>query len=121
MSARLERLKAALRAALEAQLVSLDDALDEVTIVLKAADYAQGMRLLRDHPELRFETLIDLCGVDYSGYGGDGSWAGGPFPDNGLPVADTCYALLFLRRANPAEGLTPTLKRLFGEKDKTDP
>ena len=30
------------------------------------------MRALRDHPELRFETLIDLCGVDYSAYG-DGS------------------------------------------------
>ena len=30
------------------------------------------MRLLRDRPELRFESLIDLCGVDYSTYGGDG-------------------------------------------------
>ena len=28
------------------------------------------MRLLRDRPELRFESLIDLCGVDYSTYGG---------------------------------------------------
>ena len=27
------------------------------------------MRSLRDRPELRFATLIDLCGVDYSAYG----------------------------------------------------
>ena len=26
---------------------------------------------LRDRPELRFETLLDLCGVDYSAYGGE--------------------------------------------------
>ena len=33
------------------------------------------MRTLRDHPELRFEQLIDLCGVDYSTYG-DGARRG---------------------------------------------
>jgi len=27
------------------------------------------MRSLRDLPEFRFETLIDICGVDYSAYG----------------------------------------------------
>jgi NADH-quinone oxidoreductase subunit C len=27
------------------------------------------MRSLRDLPEFRFETLIDVCGVDYSAYG----------------------------------------------------
>ena len=27
------------------------------------------LRTLRDRPELRFEMLIDLCGVDYSTYG----------------------------------------------------
>ena len=26
-------------------------------------------RALRDHPDLRFEELLDLCGVDYSAYG----------------------------------------------------
>ena len=30
------------------------------------------MRVLRDRPELRFESMIDLCGVDYSTYGGGG-------------------------------------------------
>jgi len=29
-----------------------------------------ALRVLRDRPELRFEILVDLCGVDYSTYGG---------------------------------------------------
>ena len=33
---------------------------------------------LRDHPELRFEEPIDLCGLDYSAYG-DGAWEGPRF------------------------------------------
>jgi NADH-quinone oxidoreductase subunit C len=37
-----------------------------------------AMRVLRDHPDLRFEELIDLCGVDYSLYG-DGVWDGFKF------------------------------------------
>jgi len=35
-------------------------------------------RTLRDHPELHFEQLTDLCGVDYSTYG-DGRWQGSRF------------------------------------------
>jgi NADH-quinone oxidoreductase subunit C len=46
------------------------EAFGEVTLVLKAADLSEGMGALRDNPELRFEQLIDLCGVDYSTYGG---------------------------------------------------
>jgi NADH-quinone oxidoreductase subunit C len=36
------------------------------------------MRVLRDHSDLQFEELIDLCGVDYSTYG-DGAWDGPRF------------------------------------------
>ncbi len=36
------------------------------------------MRELRDRPELRFEMLIDVCGVDYSTYG-EGAWEGPRF------------------------------------------
>jgi len=43
--------------------------LGELTIVVKAADYKAAALKLRDHPELRFEQLVDLCGVDYSTYG----------------------------------------------------
>ena len=38
----------------------------------------QAMMLLRDHPDLRFAQLIDVCGVDYRDYG-DGTWEGPRF------------------------------------------
>jgi len=44
--------------------------LDEVTVVVPVDRYLDVMRRLRDHPELRFEMLVDLCGVDYRGLGG---------------------------------------------------
>ena len=78
MSTKLELLEAGLRNALGGQLQSLTSALGEITIVVKAADYASAMRVLRDHADLRFDELIDLCGVDYSTYG-DGVWEGPRF------------------------------------------
>ncbi|MEW6119663.1 MAG: NADH-quinone oxidoreductase subunit C [Pseudomonadota bacterium] len=50
----------------------------ELTLIVKAGHYASAMRTLRDHPDCRFEQLIDLCGMDYSGYG-DGAWEGARF------------------------------------------
>ena len=49
--------------------------LDEVTVQVGAGQYLEAMRLLRDHPDCRFEQLIDLCGVDYSDFG-NGVWEG---------------------------------------------
>src|SRR4030042_3219682 len=72
-------LEAALGDALEQSFVRLD----ELALIIKAQHYASAMRTLRDHPDGRFEQLIDLCGVDYSGYGSDGdsdgSWGGARF------------------------------------------
>jgi len=62
----------------EGTLKSTTVALDEVTVVVGADRYLDAMRTLRDRPELRFEMLIDLCGVDYSSYGG-GAWDGPRF------------------------------------------
>jgi NADH-quinone oxidoreductase subunit C len=64
-----ETLTAALSAALESDLKSAATAFGEVTIVVAADRLQDVMRKLRDRPELRFEMLIDLCGVDYSSYG----------------------------------------------------
>ncbi|WP_076591566.1 NADH-quinone oxidoreductase subunit C [Herminiimonas arsenitoxidans] len=75
MTIKLELLEAALRNALGEQLQSLTLALGEITIVVKSHDYASAMRVLRDHADLRFEEMIDLCGVDYSTYGDD-AWEG---------------------------------------------
>ena len=69
MAAKIELLAQALRDCCGDRLTGVTTALSEVTAVV-AADRLHGvMRILRDRPELRFETLIDACGVDYSGYG----------------------------------------------------
>ena len=71
MATKLETLAAALAAALGEKLKSSTTALGEITVVIAAADLRVAMRTLRDAPELHFETLIDLCGVDYSAYAGE--------------------------------------------------
>jgi NADH-quinone oxidoreductase subunit C len=67
-----EILAAALSPVLGDKLASVTTALGEVTAVVSAEGLRTTMRMLRDHAELRFEELIDLCGVDYSTYGGAG-------------------------------------------------
>jgi len=78
MTTKIETLEAALRNVLGSQIQNLKVALGEVTIVVGHADYLSAMRVLRDHADLRFEELIDLCGMDYSTYG-DGIWEGPRF------------------------------------------
>ena len=43
--------------------------LGEITVEIPADKYTDSCRKLRDHPDLRFEQLIDLCGLDYSTFG----------------------------------------------------
>ena len=55
---------------------------NEITAELAAADLIAVATALRDEPGFRFSELIDLCGVDYLGYGQtewdttDISWTG---------------------------------------------
>jgi len=69
MSAKLERLCLKLREVLADRVRSLVTVGGEVTLVVDAADYLDVARTLRDHEGLRFEQLMDLCGVDYGSYG----------------------------------------------------
>lgn len=69
MTAKTEQLAQAVRGALGGSIVSITEALGEVTLVVKAADLLAVMTALRDGDGLRFEQLIDACGVDYSSYG----------------------------------------------------
>jgi NADH-quinone oxidoreductase subunit C len=78
MASKIETLKANLEAALGARVVSLTEAIGELTLVVKASDYLEVAKTLRDDPKLRFEQLIDLCGVDYQTYG-DGAYDGPRF------------------------------------------
>jgi NADH-quinone oxidoreductase subunit C len=68
----LERLKAALGDVLGERIVALTDRLGELTLVVRAADHLEVATLLRDDPALRFDTLLDLCGMDYLDYGDGG-------------------------------------------------
>jgi NADH-quinone oxidoreductase subunit C len=78
MTTKIETLEAALRNALGDHLHDLKVALGEITILVKAANYSDAARVLRDHPDLHFEEMLDLCGVDYSTYG-DGIYDGSRF------------------------------------------
>jgi NADH-quinone oxidoreductase subunit C len=69
MSAKLERLSQILRIVLDSRLRSLVKDRGEITIEVSADDYLAVVRTLRDHGELRFEQLVDICGVDYLTYG----------------------------------------------------
>lgn len=78
MTTKLENLDVALRSALGDQIDSINLALGEITLVVKSANYLSVMQTLRDHDDLSFEELIDLCGVDYATYG-EGTWEGPRF------------------------------------------
>ncbi|MES2018062.1 MAG: NADH-quinone oxidoreductase subunit C [Pseudomonadota bacterium] len=74
MTSKIEKLASTLARVL-GEGATISTALGEVTVVVKAADYLGAMLTLRDHPELKFDQLLDLCGVDYSTYG-EGTWDG---------------------------------------------
>jgi NADH-quinone oxidoreductase subunit C len=68
MATKLDLLSAQLKLALGAQLTKIDMALNEITLECKAENYLNVCTKLRDHAELKFEQLTDLCGVDYADY-----------------------------------------------------
>jgi NADH-quinone oxidoreductase subunit C len=74
MTTKIEALELALKNAL-GEGAAITVALGEVTVVVKAKDYLASMQKLRDDPALRFQELVDLCGVDYQSYG-EGTWDG---------------------------------------------
>ena len=75
MSVKLETLSQNLQKHFGDRLKTLRLAFGELTIEVAATDYLAVMTSLRDEPDLGFEELIDLCGVDYSTYG-NGGWSG---------------------------------------------
>ena len=78
MATRVETLTAAVQSALGDKLASSTAALDEVTIVVKPENLLAAATALRDAPDLKFEQMTDLCGVDYRDYG-EGAWKGNRF------------------------------------------
>jgi NADH-quinone oxidoreductase subunit C len=68
MTQKLDNLEAALKAALGDTIQTFVRDRGEITVTVLAARYLEAATTLRDHPALKFEQLIDLCGLDYSEY-----------------------------------------------------
>jgi len=96
--ANLEKLTAALQRVCGDRLASVVVALNEVTAVIEPENLLETALLLRDSPELHFQQLVDLCGVDYSTYGGRSEEAldGVPSPEPQQRRFAVVYHLLSL-------------------------
>ena len=68
MTQKLDTLQAALQSVLGEAIQSFKRERGEITLTVAADRYLTVAAALRDDPSLRFEQLIDLCGVDYSDY-----------------------------------------------------
>lgn len=64
----------------------------ELTVTVPAEKMLEVFTRLRDDPDLRFELLIDLCGIDYSSYGSDVSEGGAYLADE---AADKAFPFRF--------------------------
>jgi NADH-quinone oxidoreductase subunit C len=113
MTPRLSRLHDALQTLLGSRLSKLTEYLNELTIEVRAQDLLAVSLTLKEHPELAFAQLTDLCGVDYQDYG-EGEWDGPRFavvyhllsilhnvrlrlrtfaPDDEFPVVDSVISI----------------------------
>ena len=78
MTPKLQRLHDALHRILGGRIVRLQETCGQLTLEVTPAEYRSVGAELRDHPELLFEQLIDLCGLDYSAWK-EGTWNGRRF------------------------------------------
>jgi NADH-quinone oxidoreductase subunit C len=78
MTVSLDTLQAALQTTLGDAITKLVRDRGELTLTVAAARYAEVALVLRDHPALKFEQLLDLCGLDYSEYA-NAPWEGPRF------------------------------------------
>ncbi len=113
MTPRTQRLHDALQTVLGSRLSKLTEYLNELTIEVRAQDLLAVSLTLKEHPELAFAQLTDLCGVDYQDYG-EGEWDGPRFavvyhllsilhnvrlrlrtfaPDDEFPVVDSVISI----------------------------
>jgi len=68
MTQKLDNLQTLLQSTLGDAIQTLARDRGEITISVQAARYLQVAHTLHEHATLKFEQLIDLCGVDYSEY-----------------------------------------------------
>ena len=75
-----------LKSSLGDKVVRLDETLGQLTLVVKAQDVLAVADTLRTHPQLQFEQLVDLCGVDYRDHAG---------PSDAGRASGTRYAVVY--------------------------
>ena len=75
MTVRLDTLQAALEAVLGTKIKTFKRERGEITLTVTAADYLAVAKTLHEDQTLKFEQLIDLCGLDYSQWK-DQPWSG---------------------------------------------
>jgi NADH-quinone oxidoreductase subunit C len=95
MAADLGTLRTNLTGLFGTKLVSVEERLGELTVVVDSADMLDVLTRLRDTVELRFEQMMDLCGVDYSAYGSDVSEGGAYFASDLAPAEAAKYSRRF--------------------------
>jgi len=71
MDSRVDELTVSLQKILGDQLVDIGCALGELTVLIQPQNLLNVAEVLKKHSDLEFDTLIDLCGVDYSEYTAD--------------------------------------------------
>ena len=71
MSEHIEALASQIDAHLTGRVQRVASLNDEVTYEVEPAELLSVCRALRDTPELKFEMLMDVAGVDYLHYGRD--------------------------------------------------
>ena len=66
MTQRLDKLQAALEVALGDKIKVFKRDRGEITLTVSSSNYLAVAQTLRDDPTLKFEQLLDLCGIDFS-------------------------------------------------------
>jgi len=87
MAADLSSLRSNLTGLFGDKLLSVEEKLGELTVVVRTDAMPEVLTRLRDAPEFRFESMMDLCGMDYSCYGSDVSEGGAYFSSGGTQDA----------------------------------
>lgn len=106
-------LQAAAQTILGGRILKIINKFGEITVECVPEHYREVMTMLRDHETFHFESLVDLCGVDYSAYKNE-PWEGKRFAvvsqlvsvknnqrirvrvwaeDNDFPVVDSVTAI----------------------------
>ena len=66
---RLQTLRSALESEFGSKVTDVSSLPDEISIEVDLSNLVETLTTLRDGDAFNFDTLIDLCGVDYLGYG----------------------------------------------------